>query len=333
MSRQKNESFNSVLERRNEAFRIIYDTVLQIENSAEKAVYDILCQNLRRIAGASVAAMAVFNKDEKMLTLEAVDDNNENEISKQNLRDSIVLDDDLIDEFKQNQVSECYDHNKCLIELFSNEVFKKIKHSEDSMCYRLSCVRGNNLVAAGFVKIGDGRKMKMKDMVDTYLGLAAEVIQRVETLRMLKNSEKKFRSLFQTALDGVLLVDESLRIAALNQSAEKIFNTSERIVIGRDISSIMGKNSDYLRKEMKAFKESKSDKINHIVEIEIEITDKKLPLEISIADWETDNRSFKTLIIRDITDRKRREQELKDSLKEKEALFKEVHHRVKIISR
>jgi len=52
-------------------------------------------------------------------------------------------------------------------------------------------------------------------------------------------------------------------------------------------------------------------------------------VEISLSPLETDQGKLITTAIRDATERKRREKELRASLREKEALLKEVHHRVK----
>jgi len=55
----------------------------------------------------------------------------------------------------------------------------------------------------------------------------------------------------------------------------------------------------------------------------------EFPLEISTAAWKTEDEMFYSVIIRDITERKSVEKQIEASLKEKEMLLREIHHRVK----
>ena len=55
----------------------------------------------------------------------------------------------------------------------------------------------------------------------------------------------------------------------------------------------------------------------------------EFPFEISIATWGSDDKKFTTSIIRDVTERKKTEKMLQNSLNEKEMLLKEIYHRVK----
>jgi PAS domain S-box-containing protein len=55
----------------------------------------------------------------------------------------------------------------------------------------------------------------------------------------------------------------------------------------------------------------------------------EFPVEISTTMVEFGGQEFKCTVVRDIRDRKRVEEQLRNSLEEKELLFREVHHRVK----
>jgi two-component sensor histidine kinase len=55
----------------------------------------------------------------------------------------------------------------------------------------------------------------------------------------------------------------------------------------------------------------------------------KFPIEASISSIEIDGEKIYTVILRDITERKRTEITLQQSLLDKDALLKEIHHRVK----
>ncbi|HWW60569.1 MAG TPA: histidine kinase dimerization/phosphoacceptor domain -containing protein, partial [Thermoanaerobaculia bacterium] len=55
----------------------------------------------------------------------------------------------------------------------------------------------------------------------------------------------------------------------------------------------------------------------------------EFPVEISLSPLHTDQGSLVMSIVRDITDRRRAEEQIQASLREKEALLREIHHRVK----
>ena len=61
------------MEQRNRTFRVLYDTVVEVEGASEEEVYAILCRNLRRISGARLATLSSYDSVSTTLTLEAVD--------------------------------------------------------------------------------------------------------------------------------------------------------------------------------------------------------------------------------------------------------------------
>ncbi len=54
-----------IFEERSKAFRIIYDTVFEIEGITEKNIYNVICSNLRKICNAKCAALALYIPDSK----------------------------------------------------------------------------------------------------------------------------------------------------------------------------------------------------------------------------------------------------------------------------
>src|SRR6185436_11225807 len=55
----------------------------------------------------------------------------------------------------------------------------------------------------------------------------------------------------------------------------------------------------------------------------------EFPVEISLSPLRTDNENLVMSIVRDISERRRAEEVIRASLREKEALLKEIHHRGK----
>ena len=59
----------------NRIFRILYNTIFDVQGINEEEVFHILCRNLQRITKAQYTVLASFDHGTKLLTLKAI--NNE----------------------------------------------------------------------------------------------------------------------------------------------------------------------------------------------------------------------------------------------------------------
>jgi PAS domain S-box-containing protein len=76
-----------------------------------------------------------------------------------------------------------------------------------SHCYRLSSVRDGRLSAVGMVRLPVERELRTRDAVETYLSLVGTVLQRIESIRALSESEQLHRTLIEAADAGFLIID------------------------------------------------------------------------------------------------------------------------------
>ena len=158
------------------------------------------------------------------------------------------------------------------------------------------------------------------------------MLARIETSQdQLKKSELEFRSLIKLANNSIILTDGSGKIILWNRSARNMFGYSEDEILGKPISMLFP--DEYRKSYQKIVNNPYNFSDSHKGEIYESYGFKKdkskFMLEISHISWEIKDEKFYCAIIRDITDQKRVENEIKDSLREKEALLKEIHHRVK----
>lgn len=65
-------------------------------------------------------------------------------------------------------------------------------------------------------------------------------LQQAHSIEKIQSSESKFRSVIQTASDGIFLVDENGLIRLWNTAAEKIFGYTKEEIIGQPATSLMG---------------------------------------------------------------------------------------------
>ncbi|OYT30176.1 hypothetical protein B6U98_00110 [Thermoplasmatales archaeon ex4572_165] len=197
-SKEAKKYADSVLEKRNYASRILFDTSIEVEKSNSKEIFEILCRNLRKISNAKYAALASFNSKTNCIKLEAVDIEGEDNCSlkSKDFEKAIEITPDVVEDIKQEQVRKCEDHHNCLVSLFPEIIIDFKDYSfNNSVCYRLSCVREDNLIAVCMIQLPDQNRLIMKDMIDTYINLTGMIIERINNLNYLTNSEELYRNL------------------------------------------------------------------------------------------------------------------------------------------
>ena len=154
-----------------------------------------------------------------------------------------------------------------------------------------------------------------RKLIDHAIRLAAIAIERVRDEQALREREVRLASVIDSAMDAVIVTDESLRIAIFNRAAEKMFEVNSSEMLGRPLEQLIPpRHRDAFGSSMAGIGEV-SDLSKPRAE-SIPILGRRgdgdeFPIEASISNTSIGGRRMVTAILRDVTARKQAEAQIR----------------------
>lgn len=162
-----------------------------------------------------------------------------------------------------------------------------------------------------------------------YMAIETDVTKQRLAERALRESEARARAILETTVDGVVTIDVHGTIESFNSAAESIFQYRSEEVLGHNVKVLMP--SPYVEEHdsyLTAYLETGRRKI---IGIGREVVGRRkdgstFPMELSVSEVPLGERIIFTGIIRDITERRRLEQEILEiSEQERRRIGQDLH--------
>ena len=159
--------------------------------------------------------------------------------------------------------------------------------------------------------------LKVKTLLRSNKYLLRRNAERAQTAETLRESEARYRVVTESASDAILTIDRENTILFVNPAAEKIFGYTVNEMLGNKLFMLM---PEHLRgahaSGMNRYHETKSRTISW-QGVELPALHKdghEVPIEVTFGEIQSDGKQLFTAVIRDITERKRVREELKNNL-------------------
>ncbi len=140
----------------------------------------------------------------------------------------------------------------------------------------------------------------------------------------LMGSENKYRTLFEKNKNPIIVFDEDGNFKDSNEAALEFMEVDRDELLTKNLTDFILYDND-----IKTIKDEEFWIEGSILEVKFNINGKCKILELTITPIYLKDKNIIFGVGNDITERKKAEDEILRSLKEKELLLREIHHRVK----
>ncbi len=143
-----------------------------------------------------------------------------------------------------------------------------------------------------------------------------DVTERTQQLQVLRESQDRLEAIVRTAAEGIITIDQRGTIESVNPAAERMFGYAADDIVGQNVSTLMPapyaqEHRDYVR----AYLETGDAKV---IGIGREVVGQRsdgstFPMDLAVSELYDRTQHVFTGIVRDITDRKRAEEQLRQA--------------------
>lgn len=162
-----------------------------------------------------------------------------------------------------------------------------------------------------------------------YIAIRADITERKRMEEALRENEQRMRAIVETAVEGIITIDERGLVESVNPAACRMFGYGPDEIVGRNVSLLMpsphrDQHDDYLANYLRTGEA-------RIIGIGRELEGQRkngtvFPMELSVSEIRLGDRRLFTGLIRDISERRELEQAVVTaSEQERTRIARELH--------
>jgi PAS domain S-box-containing protein len=165
------------------------------------------------------------------------------------------------------------------------------------------------------------------------IGVSRDVTDRKKVTEALKTSEARLFGLIDFAMDAIITFNSDYNVVLFNKAAEKMFQYSAEDVLGKSINKFIPKRYRAIHNNLTDMFSKTGITAREMGSagrmIGLRANKEEFPLETAISQLDVSGEKLFTIICHDVTQQQKYRTQIENSLREKEVLLKEIHHRVK----
>ena len=152
-----------------------------------------------------------------------------------------------------------------------------------------------------------------------------EITAQKQAERALRESEARLRAVIETAVEGIITIDEHGRVDSINPAAMKLFGYESEEVVGRNVNMLMPNLSQ--SEHDSSMNHDLTTEMKKIIGCEREVVGQRkdgstFPIELSVSETKLEDQLLFTGIVRDISQRRATEELLRIRARQQEAVAK-----------
>ena len=192
------------------------------------------------------------------------------------------------------------------------EDLEAMRHGSVLTGYETRCQRKDG--SAINISVSAAPSRNRSGEINSIICVVADVTERKRSDDALRESEMRFRSVVQSATDGIVLADGHGNIIQWNEGAQEIFGYTEAEVLAKPLTILMPEN--YREAHQHGVERIRAGGEPHIIGRTVEMHGLRrdgtvFPIGLSVASWKSNGATFYSGIIRDISEQKNAEDELR----------------------
>ena len=195
-------------------------------------------------------------------------------------------------------------------------IFVSGKIGEDFAVEMLKKGATDYVLKSNLPKLGHAVKRALKEY--------NEQLELKKAQNALMESENKYRTLFEKNKNPIIVFDENGNFKDSNDATLEFMEIKKTELLTKNLSDFI-----FNHKDVKTIEDEEFWFKGYILEVKFNINGKCKILDLTITPIKLDHKNIIFGVGNDITERKKAEEGILRSLKEKELLLREIHHRVK----